>query len=489
MWNTDSHDRSCALIKKPYTLHGSLFIFISMLQLCEKDLTTQFHATCTVGLTVRRSVTSNMKRRRSATMDATFGGVMIAVIFAVTQCEDPATLSECSIYSDNTTLTGSCRVDKAFSSDGNYSCQWGILYPSTSSAIMMPSVLIVTDYSDSGKQYYQGVCSFSYALPQTNGAYTLFFSMFPCGPNLAEVGQFTMHSETQTSDNGDSFPVGVIGGGVGAAVVVIVVVVVVIIIWKRRAGNQKSGFLITDLEEHHNIAYEPADTPCEVNDAYQPAAGKSTAQKHRVDQAYEDSSLTSQDDEPGYASPDNGRHPAGYTGLASGSGFQAHPEPSMDDGLYTSVDDPTPGSLAAVPESSTHDNEYAVVDKSKKSRKQHSFQPKPAADGELYAQVNKSRPAPGGDVYAQVDKSSKRANSKPTKNNVDDGNYAEVQKPKPDQKPKPTCAVKPSPRNSSDSGKTSGGDDEYNVLTFQGQHSQSSMSPQVEQQYSHIGSV
>ncbi|KAK7469710.1 hypothetical protein BaRGS_00036292 [Batillaria attramentaria] len=109
----------------------------------------------------------------------------------------PATKSQCSIYSHNTTLTGSCRVDKAFSSDGNYSCQWSILHPNTSSAIMMPSVLIVTDYSDSGKQYYQGVCSFSYPLPQTNGAYTLFFSMFPCGPNFAEVGQFTMHPPDQ----------------------------------------------------------------------------------------------------------------------------------------------------------------------------------------------------------------------------------------------------------------------------------------------------
>ncbi|KAK7469711.1 hypothetical protein BaRGS_00036293 [Batillaria attramentaria] len=112
----------------------------------------------------------------------------------------PATLSQCSIHSDNTTLTGSCRVDKAFSSNGNYSCQWGILYPNTNSTIMMPSVLIVTNYSDSGKQYYQGVCSFSYPLPQWNGAYSLFFSMFPSGPNHAEVGQFTMHSSSDPPD-------------------------------------------------------------------------------------------------------------------------------------------------------------------------------------------------------------------------------------------------------------------------------------------------
>nr|KAG5688593.1 hypothetical protein BaRGS_018671 [Batillaria attramentaria] len=170
----------------------------------------------------------------------------------------------------------------------------------------------------------------------------------------------------------------------------------------------------------------------------------------------------------------------------------------MDGGLYTSVDDPTPGNLAAAPESSTHGDEYAVVDKSKKTNKQSYAQPEPAESGELYAQVNKSRATPGGDVYAQVDKSSKRANPKPIRQNnvaeTEDGNYAEVQKPKPDLKPKPalkpkpTCAVKPSPRDSSGSLKTSGGDDEYNVLTFQGRNSDTPANPDAGQLYSHIGS-
>ncbi|KAK7497492.1 hypothetical protein BaRGS_00011334, partial [Batillaria attramentaria] len=126
---------------------------------------------------------------KCATAFGDFAACIISVIH-------PATLSQCSIYSDTTTLTGSCRVDRAFSSGGNYSCQWSILHPNTSSTIVMTSVLIVTDYSDSGKQYYQGVCSFSYPLPQANGAYNLSFSMLPSGPNLAEVGQFTMHSSS-----------------------------------------------------------------------------------------------------------------------------------------------------------------------------------------------------------------------------------------------------------------------------------------------------
>nr|KAG5688588.1 hypothetical protein BaRGS_018666 [Batillaria attramentaria] len=169
----------------------------------------------------------------------------------------------------------------------------------------------------------------------------------------------------------------------------------------------------------------------------------------------------------------------------------------MDDSLYTSVDNSTPGSLAAL-ESNTNEDEYAVVDKSKKSNKKSYSQPKPALGGELYAQVKKSRPTREGDVYAQVDKSSKRANAKHTEQNnvanAEDGNYAEVQKPKPDLKPKPalkpkpTCAVKPSPRNSSGSLKTSDGDDEYNALTFQGRNSDTPVNPDAGQLYSHIGS-
>ncbi|KAK7497500.1 hypothetical protein BaRGS_00011342, partial [Batillaria attramentaria] len=104
-----------------------------------------------------------------------------------------ASHSQCSIHSDNAKLTGSCRVDKAFSSDGDYSCQWRIQYPDSKS-IAVPSVLIVTPYTESLTQYYQGVCAFSYPLPQENGTYYLSFSM-PSGPQSAGAGQFTMDGD------------------------------------------------------------------------------------------------------------------------------------------------------------------------------------------------------------------------------------------------------------------------------------------------------
>nr|KAG5707011.1 hypothetical protein BaRGS_019616 [Batillaria attramentaria] len=75
-----------------------------------------------------------------------------------------------------------------------------------------------------------------------------------------------------------------------------------------------------------------------------------------------------------------------------------------------------------------------------------------------------------------------------------DGNYAEVQKPKPNLKPKPalkpkpTAAVKLNPKSTSGSVETSGGDDDYNVLRFQGRNSDTPAIPDAEQLYSHIGS-
>nr|KAG5688589.1 hypothetical protein BaRGS_018667 [Batillaria attramentaria] len=209
-----------------------------------------------------------------------------------------------------------------------------------------------------------------------------------------------------------------------------------------------------EIIEHNNILYEPGDSPYVVNEAYQP---ESTVQKQpamtTVDPTYEDHNLNSYDE--------------GYAALRA-----AHAIP------------------AEVSGPATHGDVYAVVDKSRKRNTEPTFQP------DVYAQVNKSRPKTGGDVYAQVNKPAKRANSGPTQHDIDegDGNYAEVQKPKPDLKPKPalkpkpTAAVKPNPKSTSGSVATSDVDDEYNVLRFQGQNSDTPANPDAGQLYSHIGS-
>ncbi|KAK7469708.1 hypothetical protein BaRGS_00036290 [Batillaria attramentaria] len=235
--------------------------------------------------------------------------------------------------------------------------------------------------------------------------------------------------------------------------------------------------------EHNNILYEPGDSPYVVNEAYQP---ESTVQKQpamtTVDPTYEDHNLDSYDD--GYAAVSTGS-PQG-----NGKGSHTNPQPSLDHDLYSSVDAPAPIIPAEVTEPATRGDEYAVVDKSRKRNTEPTFQP------DVYAQVNKSRPKTGGDVYAQVNKPAKRANSSPVQHDIDegDGNYAEVQKPKPDLKPKPalkpkpTAAVKPNPKSTSGSVETSDVDDEYNVLRFQGQNSDTPANPDAGQLYSHIGS-
>nr|KAG5694845.1 hypothetical protein BaRGS_028773 [Batillaria attramentaria] len=206
-----------------------------------------------------------------------------------------------------------------------------------------------------------------------------------------------------------------------------------------------------ELEEHVNTLNEPGPDPYEINNIHPPTSRHYTAQKQpaldTVDPTYEDHNLDSYDD--------------GYAAVSTVSG------------------------------PATQGDEYAVVEKLRKRNTEPTFQP------DVYAQVNKSRPKTGGEVYAQVNKPAKRAKSSPVQQNADegDGNYGEVQKPKPDLKPKPTlkskptAAVKPNPKDTSDPEKTSGGDDEYNVLTFHLRNSDTPTNPDAGQLYSHIGTV
>ncbi|KAK7480681.1 hypothetical protein BaRGS_00028049 [Batillaria attramentaria] len=251
-------------------------------------------------------------------------------------------------------------------------------------------------------------------------------------------------------------------------------------------STQSNGDHDQELEEHVNTLYEPGPDPNEINDIHQPASRYFTAHQQpgldTVDPTYEDHNLDSYDD--GYAAVSTGS-PQG-----NGSFPQTH-QPSLDHDLYSDVDAPISKPAVAVSGQATQGDEYAVVEKSRKRNTEPTFQP------DVYAQVNKSRPKTGGDVYAQVNKPGKRAKSSPVQQNADegDGNYGEVQKPKPDLKPKPTlkskptAAVKPNPKDTSDPVKTSGGDDEYNVLTFHLRNSDTPTNPDAGQLYSHIGTV
>ncbi|KAK7497068.1 hypothetical protein BaRGS_00011598 [Batillaria attramentaria] len=228
-----------------------------------------------------------------------------------------------------------------------------------------------------------------------------------------------------------------------------------------------------EVVEHINTLYGPGQDPYEINDIPQPASRHYTAQTQpaldTVDPTYEDHNLNSYDD--GYA--------AVSTGSPQGNGnvSQTH-QPSLDHDLYSDVDVPISKPAVAVSGPATQGDEYAVVEKARKRNTEPTFQP------DVYAQVNKSRPKTGGEVYAQVNKPAKRANSSPMQHDLDegDGNYGEVQKPKPDLKPKPTLkskptAVRPNPKDTSDPVKTSGGDDEYNVLTFHLRNSDTPTNP------------
>ncbi|KAK7469701.1 hypothetical protein BaRGS_00036283 [Batillaria attramentaria] len=219
------------------------------------------------------------------------------------------------------------------------------------------------------------------------------------------------------------------------------------------------------MESHTSATYKPGDSPYEVNEAYRPASrGSSASALNTANPSYEDHDLDANDG-GGYSSVNTGS-PQGIGGVT-----QTKPELSLDHDLYTAVDDPS--IPVSSPASSVQDDEYAVVSKPRKTKTKPAFQP----------DANKAGPTPGGDVYAQVDKSAKR-----TVADTGDGNYAVVQKPKPGLKSKPTCAVKPNPRDTSGSPKRSGGDGEYNVLRFQGHNSDTPASPDTEQIYSHITS-
>ncbi|KAK7497447.1 hypothetical protein BaRGS_00011289, partial [Batillaria attramentaria] len=229
----------------------------------------------------------------------------------------------------------------------------------------------------------------------------------------------------------------------------------------QSSRNGTEGHPDDEFVEHNNFLYEPGDSPYEVNDAYQPASSESTVQKQpaatTVDPTYEDHNLDSYDD--GYAAVSAG------SPQENGNVFQTHTQSSLDHDLYSSVDAPTSNIPAAVSGPAAQGDEYAVVDKSKKRNTEPTFQP------DVYAQVNKSRPKTGGDVYAQVNKPAKRANSSPMQHDIDegDGNYAEL-----------------NPKSTSGSVETSGGDDEYNVLRFQGRNSDTPANPDAGQLYSHI---
>ncbi|KAK7469709.1 hypothetical protein BaRGS_00036291 [Batillaria attramentaria] len=223
------------------------------------------------------------------------------------------------------------------------------------------------------------------------------------------------------------------------------------------------------MESHTSATYKRGDSPYEVNEAYQPASRGPTAPAlNTADPSYEDHDLDA-NDEGGYSSVNTGS-PQGIGGVT-----QTKPELSLDHDLYTAVDDPS--IPVSAPAASVQGDEYAVVNKPRKTKTKPQFQPG------VYGQVNKPRPIPGGDVYAQVDKPAKR-----TVADTGDDNYAVVQKPKPGLKSKPTCAVKPNPRDTSGSRKSSGGDGEYNVLRFQGHNSDTPASTDTEQFYSRITS-
>ncbi|XP_076460220.1 uncharacterized protein LOC143293178 [Babylonia areolata] len=107
----------------------------------------------------------------------------------------PADVSDCEVNLNDTdrAASGSCQYQKAFSSNGTYTCTWYRQYPGQSSRnYVTTGVLTKTEQTTEGQLYYSGVCRLPPSpVPQTQGRYSYSVDLLP-GPVNLHVGNITI---------------------------------------------------------------------------------------------------------------------------------------------------------------------------------------------------------------------------------------------------------------------------------------------------------